>query len=420
MLLKIKFIATLILLALSKGFLAQDTIKVMEYSLLTYKSSDANSGRYKDLRTIVAYAKPDILMVDELDNNTSAKYLLDSALNKAGVGTYLRATFYDGYDTDNTMYYKPSKVTLKSQLQVTTTLRDISQYYVYKVISPGDTAWLYLYMSHLKAGSNTTTNPTDANQRLAEVTSLCNSIASIPQNRNVIFAGDFNLKNNLEPAWVKMTTNCSHLFYDPINQVGNWAGNAFFKNIHSQSNRSTSNPGCCFGVTGGLDDRFDFIVGNAAIINGTSKMKILPSTYKVLGNDGNHFNLSILDLPSNTSVPTNVNQALFNMTDHLPIMVNVLVSPILNSINEIDENKNAALFLNYGNDGLEMIAQIKHDEDFELVVTDALGRLLVSKKVHLSAGNTLLNKEIGNLNNGLYFVTLFNKNTKVSVIFPVN
>lgn len=217
-----------------------------------------------------------------------------------------------------------------------------------------------------------------------------------------------------------MTTNCSHLFYDPINQIGNWAGNSFFKNIHTQANRTTANPGCCSGTTGGLDDRFDFIMGNSSIINGTNKMKILPSTYKVLGNDGNHYNLSNIDAPANTSVPSNVNQALFNLSDHLPVEVKILVSSTLISVKEIEENKNAGLFLYYGNEGLEMIAQIKHDDDFELVVTDALGRLLVSKKVHLTAGNTLLNKEIGDLNNGLYFVTLYNKSTKVSRLFPVN
>ncbi len=416
---KVIFLFVLVSLAYNK-LISQDTIKVMEYSLLTYKSSDGNNGRYKDLRTIVAYAKPDILLVDELDNTTSAKYLLDSALNKAAVGTYSRAPFIDGYDTDNTMYYKTSKVTFKSQLAITTTLRDINQYYVYNVIAPGDTAWLYLHMSHLKAGSNTTINPTDANQRLAEVTSLCNFIASIPQNKNIIFAGDFNLKTNTEPAWIKMTTNCSHLFYDPINQVGTWAGNAFFKNIHTQSNRTSTYPGCCGGTTGGLDDRFDFIVGNSSIINGNSKMKILPATYRVFGNDGNHYNLSTIEAPVNTSVPTTVNQALFNMSDHLPIMVNIVVSPVLISVNEIGNDKNLALLLNQGTYDLELFAQTKHDDDFELIVMDAVGRILVSKKLHLKAGNTLLNTEIGNLNNGLYYVTLYTKTTKVSSLFPVN
>lgn len=414
---KAKFIISLISV-FSLKLIGQDTIKVMEHSMLYYSSSDANSGRYKDLRTIIAYAKPDILLIDELDSDNSAKYLLDSALNKAGVGIYARAPFINGFDTDNSMYYKTSKIKFKSQGAINTVLRDINQYYVYYVISPGDTAWLYLHMSHLKAGGTYST--AEGTQRGAEVTSLCNAISSIPQSKNVIFAGDFNFKNNQEPGWIKMTTNCSHLFYDPINQAGNWAGNSFYKNIHTQANRTSANPGCCSGTTGGLDDRFDFIMGNSAIINGTNKMKILPSTYKVLGNDGNHYNLSNIDSPANTSVPSNVNLALFNLSDHLPVETKILVSPTLISVKEIEEDKNAALFLNYGNDGLEMIAQIKHDDDFELVVTDALGRLLVSKKVHLFAGNTLLNKEIGDLNNGLYFVTLYNKSSKVSRLFPVN
>ena len=152
----------------------------------------------------------------------------------------------------------------------------------------------------------------------------------------------------------------------------------------------------------------------------TNKMKILPSTYKVIGNDGNHINLSIVSAPTNTSVPANINTALFNMADHLPVMVNVLVSPLLVSVKEIDKDKNATLLLNQGTYGLELFAQLKHDDDFDLLVIDAVGRILVSEKIHLNAGNTLLNKEIGNLNNGLYYVTLYNKTTKVSALYPVN
>jgi hypothetical protein len=273
-------------------------------------------------------------------------------------------------------------------------------------------------MAHLKAGGTYSTS--EGIDRGNEVTNFCNAIASIPQNKNILFAGDFNLKNNLEPAWIKLTSNCSHLFFDPINQIGNWAGNLFFKNIHSQSNRTTSNPGCCGGTTGGLDDRFDFIMVNNPLINGTSKMKILPNTYKVIGNDGNHFNLSTIEAPTNTSVPANVNQALFNMSDHLPIETKIVISSLLNSVNEIEENKKVALFLNYNNYGLEMIAQSKYDADFELLVTDAVGKILITKKISLTAGNTILNKEIGYLNNGLYYVTLFNKSIKVSGLFPVN
>ncbi len=414
-----KILVLLVFISLLSGKLfSQDTIKVMEYSLLTYKSTDGNSGRYKDLRTIVAYAKPDILLVDELDNTTSAKYLLDSALNKASVGTYSRATFYDGFDTDNTMYYKPSKVTLKSQLQITTTLRDISRYYVYRVIAPGDTAWLYLHMSHLKAGSNTTITPTDATQRFNEVTTFCNNISSIPQNKNIIFAGDFNLKDNSEPAWVKMTTNCAHLFYDPINQVGTWNNNAFFKNIHTQSNRSTANPGCCFGVTGGLDDRFDFILGNSPIINGTNKMKILPTTYKVVGNDGNHLNLSIIDAPSNSSVPTNVNQALFNMTDHLPVMVNILVSPTLISVKENSAINTSKLFISQEATGNFLIAKVETEGDYQLQIIDVLGKNLMLKKITLQAGYNNITPEQNFLNEGIYHAILIKDNFKTSCLYP--
>jgi hypothetical protein len=399
---------------------AQDTIRLMEYSLLKYLHDDGNSARYKDLRTIITYVNPDILLVDELETDDGAKYLLDSALNKAGVGTYARAPFINGYDTDNSMYYKTSKIGYKSQSRYFTALRDINQYYVYRTIAPGDTAWLYLNMCHLKAGGSNTVGA-ESNLRLGEVTAFCNGIGTIPQNRNIIFAGDFNFKGSFEPAWTKITTNCSHLFYDPINQVGTWGGNAFYKNIHTQSNRQSPNfIGCCGGTTGGLDDRFDFIVGNAPIINGTAKMKIIPSSYKIIGNDGNHFNLSTKDAPANSSVPTNINQALFNMTDHLPVFTKILVSSVLNSVNKSEIGKNATILLNNSNNGWEVGAQSKYDEAFTLLVTDGIGKILINKEIELKAGFNYLSNYFSEFNNGLYHITLFNKTNKVSSLFPVN
>jgi len=412
---KIQVLFGLAILASCK-LLSQDTIKVMEYSLLKYSSGDANVGRYKDLRTIITYANPDVLMVDELDSFNSAKYLLDSALNKAGVGTYALATFFDGNDMDNSMYYKTSKIKFKSMSRITTTLRDINQYYIYYVITPGDTAWVYLHMCHLKAGGTHST--AEGTQRGAEVTNMCNAIASIPQTKNIIFAGDFNFKNNLEPGWIKMTTNCSHLFSDPINQVGSWAGNSFFKNVHTQSSRTSAYPGCCGGTTGGIDDRFDFIMGNNPIINGSNKMKILPNTYKVLGNDGNHFNLSNIEPPANTSVPALVNQALFNMSDHLAITVKILVSSLLVSVQENTSFNTSKLFVAQESTGNFLIAKVENAGEYHLQIIDMVGKNLLSKKLELQAGyNNITPQQLG-LEEGIYHAILIKDNIKTSCLYP--
>ena len=186
-----------ILLVIASYSNAQDTLSIMSYNLLNYSSVDGNKGRYIDLRNIIKNSNPDIMLVCEISSSGAPKYLLDSAFNKAGVGTYTRATFYDGTDTDNMLFYKTNKLKLKSQKQITTVLRDISQYLVYKVVAPNDTAFLYLHMSHLKANSM----PSDEAQRQVEVSSFCSDISSIPQTANIIFAGDMNLKSSTEAAY---------------------------------------------------------------------------------------------------------------------------------------------------------------------------------------------------------------------------
>lgn len=81
--------------------------------------------------------------------------------------------------------------------------------------------------------------------------------------------------------------------------IGSWNNNDFFASVHSQS---THTSGDCFS-TGGSDDRFDFILTSDEIINGTDYMKLVPGSYKALGQDGQHFNDRLTGSPQNNSVP---------------------------------------------------------------------------------------------------------------------
>ena len=53
-------------------------------------------------------------------------------------------------------------------------------------------------------------------------------------------------------------------------------------------------------------------------------MRVLPETYHALGQDGNRFNGTVTQ-PQNNSVPQNVAQALYNQSDHLPVITEFLV-----------------------------------------------------------------------------------------------
>jgi len=294
---------------------AQDTVTVMAYNLLFYPTQ--NPTRYNDLKEIVQYAKPDIFICSELYTEAGADLLLTNSFNASPVNYYARANFVNGPDSDNMLYYNKNKLTLASQHQISTDLRDISHYRLYSCAS-SDTVWYDVFSAHLKAGNS----PSDADARNNEATDFCNYLATLPGNGNIIFGGDMNFYGaSIEPAWAKLTTGCTHNLLDPINQVGEWHANLQYKNYHTQSTRNGANPGCCTGATGGMDDRFDFLLMNQNLRDGLRGTQYIPNSYKAVGNDGNHFNKSLLDAPANSSVPANVNTALFNMSDHLPVLM---------------------------------------------------------------------------------------------------
>jgi len=110
-------------------------------------------------------------------------------------------------------------------------------------------------------------------------------------------------------------------FYDPINVPGTWSNSAVRSFTHTQSTRTSG--GCFAG--GGMDDRFDFILASDEVINNTDNVRYLPNTYEALGQDGNRWNGTIIS-PTNNSVPSVVSQALYNMSDHLPVIMDLEIT----------------------------------------------------------------------------------------------
>ena len=378
-----KILVSLFFLFAAHVVLSQDTIRVMAYNILNYTSTDANKLRYKDLKIIINYFKPDVVVVSELLDASGAQLLLDSAFNSGNPGAFSRAIFYNGPDTDNMLYYRNQKIKLKSQAQVSTNLRDISHYRIYHLNGPSDTSWINLFSAHLKAGNF----PSDEADRLSEVTDFCNYISNLSTTDNIILGGDFNVYSSADLAWQHLTNSgCSTLLYDPISTPGAWNNNSVFSNIHTQSTRTSANPGCCGGSTGGLDDRFDVFVTSSHVISGGSKIKYIPGTYIACGNDGNHFNAAITDAPVNSSVPSNVNTALFNMSDHLPVQMD-LFSGISASVNEVAYSSQLRIQFARAEYG-ENFLMIHSDKDVQgtLRCYDVTGVLVVEKNIQLKKG----------------------------------
>jgi len=306
--------------------LSQDTLTVMYYNVLNFPGNTPERVSY--FRITSAYVQPDVLLVTELINDEGADNLLQNGLNVTGKSNYQKAVFTDGPDSDNMLFYNSDKLALYSQDTIGTELRVINEYVLYAhsegAVSSTDTTFFYFYMAHLKASDGTDNKL----KRRAEVMRFKQHINQISNTENIFFGGDLNFYTNSEPAYDSLLSNGIYPLNDPL-PSGSWHDNAAFAPWHTQSTRKTQFGG---GASGGIDDRFDFILFSDDVLTGSNKVTYVANSCIALGNDGNHFNESLLDMPFNTAVPDSVLNALYYMSDHLPVIcklsVEVDVAPV--------------------------------------------------------------------------------------------
>lgn len=309
----------------------QDTIKVMQYNLLNYGYYSSyctyqnNSADQKDiyLKQLIDYVMPDIFTVCELGSlNSNTTRILNNVLNTNGRDYYQHAGYTNqaGSSIVNMLYFDSRKFGLKWQGIANSTLRDINVYTLYYksddlAVNP-DTAFITCVVAHLKAGSSAS----DQQMRSTMVQNTLNYLKTknIP---NMLFMGDFNIQTSTEWSYQMLVNNTtpSVRFNDPIQISGVWSGNPDMASYHTQSTRAQSND--CMAA-GGMDDRFDFILISNAVLDGSDNVQYLDDSYHALGQDGERFNQSI-NSPVNNSVPANIVNALFNMSDHLPVILNL-------------------------------------------------------------------------------------------------
>lgn len=323
----------LFLLLSFKQLAAQDTLTFMFYNLLSYSPSVPSNAM--NLRGIVHSIRPDILAVNEISDDASATDILSNVLNDIPGYTYQRALFTDGPDKDNMLFYNAEKISLQSQDTVQTSLRLINEYRCFyndpEYISQHDTVFFTVYSAHLKASSGSENEA----QRYGEVLRLKSHLSEVSGRENLFFGGDFNLYTNTEPAYVEITAPGEYPFFDPINTPASWHDNPDCAAIHTQSTRTRGFGG---GATGGLDDRFDFILVTRDVMEGSKQLRYIPGSYQAYGNDGLHLNDSLTQLPVNPGIPDSVTQQLYKMSDHLPVILKTYLNFNAAAPGELGEN----------------------------------------------------------------------------------
>ncbi|MCC7331697.1 MAG: T9SS type A sorting domain-containing protein [Flavobacteriales bacterium] len=382
---------------------SQDTLRVLSYNILNFPTS--NSSKADTLKAIIKYTQPDIFLVTELTSSVGASLILNDALNVDGVTHYQNVSYVNGPDSDNLIFFNSDKFGFISRHEIPTVLRNISEYVLYykspNLAVTQDTTYLHCYVAHLKASNSSA----DSLQRNQEAVTFKNYLDSKTQPvTNILLGGDFNVYTSNEAAYNTILNGGNVLLEDPINSPGNWQANSSFSSIHTQSTRTAVlSDG---GSVGGLDDRFDFIFMGQDVMQGTNKIKYIPGTYQAIGNDGLHFNKSILASPTNNSVPNNVLEALYYMSDHLPVFAKLYFDEAL-STNEFQlEN----VWNGYYTNNTFVFKTKINEKQLEFQLFDVLGKS-VAKKTFTNLNS--FEFDYGSLQTGLYFVKVWNANQQL-------
>jgi endonuclease/exonuclease/phosphatase family metal-dependent hydrolase len=292
-----------------------EAVKIVSWNALNFPGT-TGAAREAYFRMVIDKLDPDVLVVQEMISKTGVNQFLNNVMNYTYPGEYAAAGFTDGKDTDNAMFYKRASIFYLTRKQIKTDLRDISVYGVKIISGPGLNSEFKVCSVHLKSGSSSSNKA----QREYEAKILRAYLNGLSSKNVFLVCGDLNFYSSTDPAFIELTESqedndgrCK----DPINKVGSWHDNSTFAKYHTQSPRLTAFGG---GASGGLDDRFDFIL--IPCVDRTSLIYKMGS-YKAYGNDGHHFNKSV-NSGTNSAVGTDIANALYQASDHLPITIELV------------------------------------------------------------------------------------------------
>ena len=297
-------------------------LRIVNYNLLNYPGTSV-SVRNPHFRTIMAPLGADVVVVQEMLSQAGVDSFRINVLNVLDPGQWASAPFINGNDTDNALFYKPSKVDFLGQWawypNPANLLRLVNCYRLRPVGYSSEAAELRLYSQHLKASTGF------ESQRLAEATGIRDSMNAVPPGTHAILLGDFNIYGGNEPAFQKFLESQADndgRMYDPLGAPYSTWNTAGLASIHTQSPCLSGGSACAGGAaTGGLDDRFDMFLPTY-VVNDGQGLDLIAGTYLPVGNDALHYNKNITDSPTIPEGSAYAN-ALILASDHLPTRIDL-------------------------------------------------------------------------------------------------
>lgn len=400
------------LLFFSISCYSQNTIKTMFYNVLWFP--ELNPNRIDLLQEVLQDYEPDIFMVCELQSQEGADAILNMGLNSDGNSNFSAAPYFEnqsgGGNLQQALFYRNDMFVLENTEIINTPVRDINKYTLLLNTANQDTnpIRIYAYVTHLKSSQG------GANQqlRLSMVEAFVNDTQQLEEDAYVLFAGDFNIYTSTEPAYLEILDQTNNIaMADPINTPGAWNNNEDFTAVHTQSTR-TSSSGFGGGAGGGLDDRFDFIMVSQNMMT-DSNLGYKADSYKAYGNNGNCYNNDINDINCGGVYNQVIRDALYNMSDHLPVVMEletdqeiVLLNVPQNSVPQPFSLKNTLV-----SDIITIYNPGDNTKDDRFGIFNTLGQELLEFKT--STNTTILN--VAQFVKGVYYIT--NKSSNQTLKF---
>ena len=412
-----------------------DTLKVMTYNVLYYGDQPSCQGSHTAshgyLQTIINYTKPDLIGLEKMaaipmytgDHSGSAPKgfadsVLDYALNPAVPGTYAYCPYTNNAGADNMdlLYYNKNKVGFASLLTTYSNITDFNTYKMYykdaALATTHDTLFFYVTLNHDNSGSSSSDIILRGQQIDGEMANLQTHFTRLP---NMINMGDFNTHNTSEECYQRLVTppDTNFRFYDPpfypdgdLSYPADWDSNpsTYAGYLTTSTRQSSSVPNSC-GSSGGGKSWYDHIFLSANLLHCVDRLWYQPHSYKTIGNDGFRVGVSVNDWPTNSSAPSSVINAIFQMSNKYPVLLNLIVAPLGTAVAKVDEVQQEVTIENpIGDEFVINTSKLQAGTPIKLQCTDISGRIL-DEHEFIATGSQI--KYPCNLKPGSYIARLF-------------
>ena len=402
----------------------QTRIKAMMYNILNYSDSEVSQNKTPFLSTILNEVNPDLLMVCEVVDEIGSDYLFENAIIPFNED-FEKAPFEENQSGSNSLqqmvYYNSKKLILEESRVITADTRDINQY-TFKINTENaesNPIRMEVFVTHLKASSG----ENNRDKRLTSIQSFVSYTNTIANDSYVLFAGDFNFYTSNEEGYQYLIDDRNPIIMiDPIDRPATpfpddlniadpfeyynsssihfWRNNSF-ADIHTQSTR-TSNSGLIddSGSTGGLDDRFDFIMMSENF-NTSSDLFYVNDSYQEIGNNGNCYNSFLSNTNCSGTYSQTLRNALIEFSDHLPVVMeietpeNTLSTEVVSTIKFVESNSTQ--------DYLNIFLTDNLDKNNIKIYT--INGQLIQVKTQANTSDNSLMIDVRHLSKGIYYLS---------------